>query len=279
MIDYINKYKLNLDYPIINSNLSQISISNQTNLLINKYINNFIIKNNKNFNNTFYIYNYNDDLVSLIGYYLLQIIQKYNNNFQFKLIGKIKKTKKYINKKDIIKKRKLNHILYSNITIIKNNSLYNKVEKRSKLFKKNPHIILIDNMTYSEIREAQLFYHIGYIKKDFNLENFKNIQEYTNRYKEILNKLTNPKKIVILIIETTNSKLIFNQLNQIEQTDDLVFYQFNQKTEEIFNLTYQTSLKRTINRPNQFNLNNDKLIEEISKELAIPIEKIAIKGD
>jgi hypothetical protein len=78
-------------------------------MLINKVINDFINKYEKDFNKKIFVFEFNDDLISTIGYKILIAISAIKPEFNFTIYGKAKKAKKQINykKEKFISKRKL----------------------------------------------------------------------------------------------------------------------------------------------------------------------------
>ena len=98
----IIRYRLNMDYKI-----EDLSLEKQTNFLINDIINDLYKKID---NSKIIVYEYNDDLISLIGYNILKAVQAIKP-FELKICGKKpKKTKKKIKAKEsltaLIEKKK-----------------------------------------------------------------------------------------------------------------------------------------------------------------------------
>ena len=88
----ILRYRLNMDYKI-----EDLSLEKQTNFLINDIINDLYKKID---NSKIIVYEYNDDLISLIGYNILKAVQAIKP-FELKICGKKpKKTKKKIKAKE-----------------------------------------------------------------------------------------------------------------------------------------------------------------------------------
>lgn len=150
-------HNLNLDYPKIIDYTQRIDYEAQTNYTLNRVMNNFISQFINSFENTTFIVNYTDDTFGLITYNILLTIEScYDINFY--LYGKNKKTKKYIDNKYVIKKRKLKHL--DNIIYIECfNPLY-YVEKHKKYFNDLSIVSLIDKFTPEQFIILSHFYSI-----------------------------------------------------------------------------------------------------------------------
>ena len=100
----ILRYRLNMDYKI-----EDLSLEKQTNFLINDIINDLYKKID---NSKIIVYEYNDDLISLIGYNILKAVQAIKP-FELKICGKKpKKTKKKIKAKEsFISQRKIKKLI------------------------------------------------------------------------------------------------------------------------------------------------------------------------
>lgn len=102
------RHNLNLDYQIA------LDYEEQTAVTLNKIMNNFVHQFKKYFSTHTFILHYNDDIFSLISYYILKNIQGVYH-FDLKIFGSIKNTKKYIyKKKDKIgnfKKKRLKKVI------------------------------------------------------------------------------------------------------------------------------------------------------------------------
>ena len=185
-------HDLNLDYSI-----EGLSVETQTNLLINKNINQFICKFKDKFENKIFIYDYNDDLISLVGYNILLIIQSIEPTFNFYLYGNKKRTKTYLKGQKFfsyrsIKKNKDDIILISSFNPIYKVDQFTKVSKIFGSYKKDikilvkPRYKLMEQFTPEELFEAQKFYHIGYIKPQKGCENIDSKNSNISSYNEYL---------------------------------------------------------------------------------------------
>lgn len=97
------KHILNLDYD------KNYDYEKQTNITLNRIMNNFVKNHIDYFENSIFIIDYTDDIYGFLTYSILKNIQGVYP-FNLKIIGKVKRTKKlFYNKKDIIRvKRKFN---------------------------------------------------------------------------------------------------------------------------------------------------------------------------
>lgn len=269
----IAHYNLNLDYK--NSH----DIETQTNFLINNIMNDFVtILKTKDLNKVKFVYEYNDDLLSLIGYHILLNIQSIVPEFNFKLYGKKKRTRKFLIKKQKfcssfeLKRKKDDIFLISSFNpiykVINQKYSYNKIVS----LKYN----LLNSFTPQEIETAQLFYHIGYIKNDLLCKKFIKeredfsawIEKPTNEINEnILNfyGYDYPSKIILAWFdEDVNNNISIMQ--DLQDETGLVFYYFNQKPEILFDETYSWLVKNKTNMPNEAFLNiNEYDIPKILK--------------
>lgn len=262
-------YNLNLDYS-----LNFLSIEQQTNMLINKVINDFINKYEKDFNKKIFVFEFNDDLISTIGYKILIAISAIKPEFNFTIYGKAKKAKKQINykKEKFISKRKLKKNKDNIIFISSFNPIYKVANlNRSSIDFIIPNFYLFNQFTYQEILMAQQFYGIGYIKDHELNPKFNNsIEEFNNWINNPKNQINiedycaAPQKITLIWIEDNgyeenNIKI----MQEVEQSDNLIFYYYDQV--EIPNILQDRNfivlLKKTTNRPNEkfLNLNNYEL--------------------
>lgn len=281
----LRHYNLNLDYS-----MSQMSLENQTNMLINFIINDFIKTYQNKFDTHIFVYEYNDDLLSLIGYKILQSIKAVCSNFTFVLYGKKKKTKKYLDKKiKFQSKRKIIRNYETSIIISGFNPIYNVMNKeyKSKIFSQSITAYpLVKKFTPEEIYMAQVFYHIGYIKEK------EDYREINGRFSQSINNLVQskisenvantaaPAQGIILawFDEDVNNNIKIMQ--DLQDFDGLIYYYFGNKLPPILqDVTYNILLKRTTNRPNEkfLNLNNYTAPAAIVKEY--PTLQCQIKGN
>ena len=277
-------YNLNCDYQLENC-----SIENQTNYLINNIMYNFIKTYKNVFKKKIFIYEYNDDIPSLIGLTILQNIQPFQK-FNFYLFGKAKKTKEYIKNVKFYSKWKLKKNKDKIILISSFNPIYKVSDNKYKSNKFiNPDYYLINRFTPDELHQSRLFYHIGYIKNDIlnykygNLINFNNSINDLSKNNDIILKdkeLIENKipKVLFVWIESNKEKLeeTTSLMQDIEQSDDLIFYFFNGNPSIIYDKTFNLLLKRTTNRPNSkfLNINNYDLPINLIKDMKLPYDFI-----
>ena len=280
LMNKLLRFELNLDYPMDN-----YSIEDQTNLLINKKINEFISIYAKDFNSKVFVYNYNDDIISLIGYEILLSIKSLYPNFKFYLYGKKRKTKKYLeNKQKFISLRKIHKICCkgeNNIIAINSyNSIY-KVINYNKLSKVFVDYELMEQFTPKEIFIAQTFYHIGYIKKDLIQNNNKDIIAFQNWIEfrgdidlEKFDIRNLREKVKVLLMKCGDSdEEIGKKMMEVDNSEDVILYFHNGKDLIINDKAYNFILKKTDNRLNEWNNNNEELLNEF-KEEGYTIEEI-----
>lgn len=283
----LSHYNLNLDYPI-----STISIEDQTNCLINKTINNFIMNYEKDFGKKIFVYEFNDDLLSLVGYKILLAIQAIKENFTFKIFGKFKKTKDYkVKKQKFCSKKELLKLKDKIVFISSLSSIYEvaNILKSSTIFqtrhnlKIKPNFYILKQFTYQEILTAQKFYKIGYIKDGFYLKDNPKLLEKFNW----INNLNNTPNInlriqsrrpplISLIWIGDNLEDNIKLLQEIEKSNNLAFYYYSGKQipQILSDNLFKILLKRTTNRPEEsyMNINEYELPMQLSKIYDIPIE-------
>ena len=258
----ILRYRLNMDYKI-----EGLSLEKQTNFLINDIINDLYKKIDSS---KIIVYEYNDDLISLIGYDVLKAIQSIKP-FKLKIYGKKpKKTRKMIKAKEsFISQRKVKKLIKdSKCFIISSFSPIYKVgnvKHISNKFDFQYDYRLMDRFTPDEISMSQKFYHIGYIK-DYQKINGEKINVFDKELGNIQKRIDNVKSYLdwnefkdyevpaCLMLwldedEEQNEQL----LQKAEQFDGLVFY-FNTSSFNIppilKNITYNWMVKHTANRFN-----------------------------
>ena len=261
----IEMFNLNLDYPI-----DYISIENQTNSLINKKMNeiNYLIEKNKD---KIIVLDYKDDLISLICYRMLKNLQTF---YAFPLVisGKRNRTKEYIKKEKRIGNFKLNNLLKKDQCIIIQpfNPIY-KVTNTKVIFKDFTCLTIkpLETFIPEEIKAAQIFYHIGYIKKDpIQLDNdiikdFNNFCCYKdNKYCRAATPQFNANLDLVWL--TGNIEEDCKILQEVENSDNLIFYFYDTEIAPAA-LTSEFSLyvKNKANIPNKTNINNYRMLDEL----------------
>lgn len=265
MKDIILRYRLNMDYKI-----EGLSLEKQTNFLINDIINDLYKKID---GSKIIVYEYNDDLISLIGYNVLKAVQAIKP-FKLKIYGKKpKKTKKMIKaKENFISQRKVKKLIKdSKCLIISSFSPIYKVGKIEHIsnkinFTDHYDYKIMERFTPEEISMSQKFYHIGYIK-DYQKINGKKINVFDRELDTIQKKINDVESYLdwnefedyvvpaclILWIDDTDDVYNEQLLQKAEQFDGLVFYFYvnGLKAPAILsNVTYNLLVKHTINRFN-----------------------------
>lgn len=141
----------------------------KTNLLINKVVNDLAKTLGSD---STVIFHSNDDTISMICYKILKVVQL-SKNFKLYLYGSRLHTNKWISKEDkFISRWKVKKLLQSENTIlaIPYNPLYKVIgapEDYKKFLTKASKIVKpVEKFNFQEFEVAQIFYHIGYIKKD-----------------------------------------------------------------------------------------------------------------
>lgn len=258
----ILRYRLNMDYRI-----EGLSLEKQTNFLINDIINDLYKKIDSS---KIIVYEYNDDLISLIGYNVLKAIQSIKP-FKLKIYGKKpKKTKKMIKAKEsFISQRKVKKLIKdSKCFIISSFSPIYKVGNVGHISNKfdfQYNYELMNRFTPDEISVSQKFYHIGYIK-DYQKINGEKINVFDKELNSIQKKIDNvetylnwdkfenydvPNCLMLWLDE--NEEQNEQLLQKAEQFDGLVFYFYSKEYEApiLSNITYNFMVKHTANRINR----------------------------
>ena len=268
----IQHFHLNLDY------LANENVENWTNSLINRKINNVMRQYSKNFRTKKFILEFNDDLVSLIAYNILNRLSDISD-FSFYIFGKAKRTKNYIYKKDkknFISLRKIRKIKDQCIYVSVFNFIYNVIPQKRKFNNLGislgiDTIDLMRDFTPQELFTAQQFYGIGYINDGFYYKNL-SLSGYNNWVENPCNyavppmvKFENQIKGVQLVYLDGNMNNNVEVLRQVEQTDDVVmFFTENEEvTEEqqklLSSFAHWVKMKSNIPKKEYMNLNNYNL--------------------
>lgn len=255
-IKTIQRLNLNMNYSLINSSTY---VENQTNF----YIQREMVKFLKYYENRkiIFVLDYKDDLLSVITYRFLKNIQSAYYKFPLFLYGKIKETKDYINKKDLkISKFKLKYIIKKHRVVIVRpfNPLYQVVN--SNITFKDFGVEVYEPLkqfTPDQIFTTQVFYGIGYLKKDPIKKENKNIEKFSkfcyfkdNEYDQFdfIPKQFSKEVYEIKVIDLNMSeKRILLELNNVEQLKGLVFYKGDIKN---IPQGFEQYLKYKVNIPN-----------------------------
>jgi hypothetical protein len=255
-------HNLNLDYQ------KEFNYERQTSKTLNIIMNNFIHDYKEKFDTHTFLLEYNDDICSIISYYILKNIQGIYD-FNLKVFGRIKNTKKlFYNNKDIIKKRKLKYI--DNIIKINSfNPLY-YVDFTEKDFNDlSNSISLINRFTIKQLKYICKFFNLNTIqnkkiiyplldKDSLFLHTLYNCLRFTNN-KIIKDKYCiKVKKFKVYELTGTEEDFpIFDSILEDEQ-DSLCFYYCPKEKEEFI----KNNLNHFINSRNAaisgYNLNIPK---------------------
>lgn len=241
---------------------SDLDDETQTNILIVRIINNICKKIDNNKIDTI-ILEYQDDIISLISYRILKIVQLNYKNFNLYIYGKRRKTRKAIKEKSITK-LKVNKLLKlnSSLYVSSYNPIYNVVSNKKKFNKFYSNIFFImRNFTVQELQMARLFYHIGYYKNDIleqnNDLNYKAFERFCSGESSALLEIfpyvninineLNDKKNIYLVRLNSNIEQNINKLQQIEGCPGIVIYLYEEdgkitniiKNETILQMIYE----------------------------------------
>lgn len=254
----IQMFNMGLEYPIKNFNLETY-----TNYLINQKMNEFV-KEFEQDSNKIFVLDYKDDLLSLICYRILKNLQTVSPfKFQLVLYGKSKNTKKDIQKEKKICIFRLNKLLKNKNTIIIQpfNPLY-QVAKTGISFKEFDCKIWrpLEKFTPDQIKQTQIFYHLGYYPKDkIQIDQNPIIQQFSRfcngekslidfSEKEYYNKIA----LIKLTGKNEEDHII---LNQVEDFDGLIFYFYNEEYPQLLDSEFALFLKNKANVPGFSNVN------------------------
>ena len=279
----IYRHLLNLDYDVY----AGLNLDNQTNFLINSTIRNFIKTIESLDSNTIFVYEYRDDVLSLIGLRILKAAQQFTK-FNFVLYGIKKKTKAAIKKEKFISSWKLKRNRDNIFYISSFNSIY-KVTEENKKFKKfgldkigRVDFKLLEKFTLSEIKKAVEFYDltnsggpiiIGQEAKIYDkwCQNPVSIAPPEQCFEHI--GITDWPKVTCIWL-TGNIEADKEFLDYCVDTDDIVFYYSPNKEDiKIFHdFNYYLAVRRKSNFPCQKNMNinpDRKFIDEIKGQKPI----------
>ncbi len=287
MHDINNKllhYLLNMDYKVSSQN-----IDIQTNILINKVINNFIKQESTLFKNKTYIFFNNDDILSIIEYHILCSIRSISD-FDFIIYNKPQKIKNYFSKKEKYIKYKQLLALNKDKTLIiesSNNPIYkvlndNKISnsiiynyKIKTIYNKFDTYNLFNNYpTPDEIFIMSLFFKIGYqdpIIKFSNtiIEHFNNWCNNPLKYNLDLKNIIDENKPPIYVIYLSNDNIKDSKnLNQMENENVISLYFYKDKPEILEDKLFNWLILRRTNIPseNYGNLNNISLLKDFQDD-------------
>lgn len=283
-----NHYLLNLNYPIDN-----ISDEIMTNSLITKVLNkmlNFI----ESQPDKVFVYDYKDDLPSLIGYKLIVLCRSQSDvNFELRLLGKARRTKKQLQKRQKfitekkIKKNLDNYVIFSSF-----NPIYEVLEV-GKIFKDFglKRFDVIGSFMPQDFLVAKKFYGIKGIKddwfsEDIGMMSFLNTSFYdlnkNNIWSDSL-KTIGLDKVDVVWIDNDIEKTI-KSLQEVQDSNTIVFYFYkNEECEGVkvlkdYNYSYLVKKKTNIPSYRYQNLNNYKAIK-FCKILGIKLNLIGFSTE
>ena len=265
-----NHYLANLNYSIDNVKPEII-----TNTLVTKVLNEMLdfVESQPN---KIFVYDYNDDLPSLIGYKLIILCRSQANiKFELRLLGKAKRTKKQLLKRQKfisekkVKKNPDNYALISSF-----NPIYEVVgiEKSSKVFNLNNSFNVIRQFTPRDFLICKKFYGI----EDFKYDWFSEEEDYINDFNSSLNDLTvgeiwtgslNPirlDKIDVVWVPADDIEAI-KVLQQVQDSDTIVYYFYDEQEDYdsrgialLYSYNYSYYVKNKTNIPSKkyLNINN-----------------------
>lgn len=272
----ICQFNLNLNYPM---EYFPISTEDYTNWLINKKMNEFEQAFSKT-NYKYFIIDYKDDLLSLICYRILKNLQSVCSfNFEILIYGKIWNTRKYIPKpRNQISKSKFNKLMKMQdlcVIVQGTNLLYNVVNSKTT-YNDFPCPIWkpINNFIPKQIETLQIFYHIGYLKKDeiqFSDERIKNFNSFCSEENlsysfPIPDKYT--KKTIGVVNICGEKDIDLETLRKVEDFDGLLFY-FTEINpgDTVLKSEYSLYVKNKANIPGKYNVNNWEPVHELKDKI------------
>ena len=265
-----NHYLANLNYSIDNVKPEII-----TNTLVTKVLNEMLdfVESQPN---KIFVYDYNDDLPSLIGYKLIILCRSQANiKFELRLLGKAKRTKKQLLKRQkFISEKKVKKNPDSYALISSFNPIYEVVgiEKSSKVFNLNNSFNVIRQFTPRDFLICKKFYGI----EDFKYDWFSEEEDYINDFNSSLNDLTvgeiwtgslNPirlDKIDVVWVPADDIEAI-KVLQQVQDSDTIVYYFYDEQEDYdsrgialLYSYNYSYYVKNKTNIPSKkyLNINN-----------------------
>lgn len=260
-------FYLNLDYP------QNIDLEIQTNNLINYIMNDFVLKFEDKFKEKYVVYEYQDDIFSIIGYHILKHIQaivpfqlliygkKFFKNYKFK--------EKYITKKKLAKLEQQDKVIF----ISSLNPIYKVVESKKVFRNFDIQYQIVRKLTIEEFKMISTFYNITIDKKSKELLSLKSVKQFSDFCNGIEGPIDNfaipinvktPKGIYVVNLtgdlETDNEKI-----NEVIDKDYLIFYKTENVDIPILKTNFPYFLKNKANTPSEkyFNINEDSLIENL----------------
>ena len=267
-------YDINCDYHIPYEEKDL-----QTNTLISKTLNDFLIKYNTLFNTHTFILNNNDDLLSLINYVILCRIRGLTD-FNFKILNKPKRLKHFFGKQEhyisskFLKKN-------SCVIISSDNPIYKvdtDIEKSNTKLNYETISLFSNEPTPDEIFIMSLYFQLGLTNTAINPNNVKLIgfntwcdTPFELMYPpQFINYLPKEKPLISCIWITGDNEKDSISLQQVEQENTIAFYFYadDEIPSILLDKTFNFLLKRKTNIPCEEygNLNNIELVQKFVKE-------------
>lgn len=256
-------HSLNLDFP------QHLELKTQTNNLINFIMNDFLIYNEKYFKDNYIIYEYQDDIYSIVGYYILKHIQSLVP-FNLIIYGK-KFFNHYKFKEQFINEKKLEKLKDKMIFISAYNPIY-KVLKNKKVFKKfDRQYNIVEHFTPEEIIMSAIFYGIKINEADqklFKDKAFQQFRSFSNGLIDSIDKINLPPRElnrIIVVRLSGNFQEDKDKLDRIINTNDLIFYEVEDPKCETIKSGFEFYLKNKANIPDEkyFNINETEIVENL----------------
>lgn len=273
----ICQFEMNLNYPM---DYYPMAIEEYTNCLVNDKMFHF----NKKFENTnakYFIVDYKDDLNSLICYRMLKNLESVCQfDFEVLIYGKTWNTREYLPKgQKRISKWKLNKLMKMPdlCVIVQGTNLLYKVINSKITYNDFPCEVWrpISDFIPKQIQTLQIFYHIGYLKKDkmqFSDERVKDFNAFCVGEKLDYHYPDKPKykrKTIGLVKIIGEQDKDIETLQQVEDFDGLLFY-FTEginPMDTVLKSEFSLFVKNRANIPDKYNVNNYEIIEELRSQI------------
>lgn len=273
-------YELNLDYS-----QRGLSIENQTNMLINKILNEVVEKFKDE--DKYFVLDYHDDTISLIAYNIVKQIQSFAK-LPLLILNKRKKNfKKFFKcKEKFISNFTFNKLKKQNKVILLScdNPIY-KVNNVNFYFNENSDYNLMDKFTLEELNIAKKFY---------NLKDVDNLLSSSETYRfdsfcrgnlvetnlDVFN-FSKPYKLNINIIKLTGDNSVDSDLiSKVIDKNEIILYYISgaERDYEILQSEFQYYLKNKTNIPNYWNINNYELLRQLKADNSILLRILYIGG-
>lgn len=287
-----NHYLADLNYPADNVKPEII-----TNTLVTKVLNEMLdfVESQPN---KIFVYDYNDDLPSLIGYKLIILCRSQSNiDFELRLLGKAKRTKKQLQKRQkFISEKKVKKNLDNYALISSFNPIYEvmAIEKSSKVFNLNNSFNVLRHFTPMDFFICKKFYGIEDFKYDWFSEDLAYMESINSNLND-LNKgviwtgSLNPirlDKIDVVWVPADDIEAI-KVLQQVQDSDTIVYYFYDEQEDYdskgialLYSYNYSYYVKNKTNIPSKKyrNINNYEDMKYY-KDLGIKLNLIGFSTD